>query len=128
MESSGNQMRLGMIDKLDAQGVSGYLNNVVVSAIVNNYDGGDTTPGIMFYLSTKETWGDSYVISAKACPIAGTVSLAAKRKISFDSEKASGNIGTVYLYAELTDITVTDDINCRFVVETWGRFVEWTTL
>ena len=40
MESSGNQMRLGMIDKLDAQGVSGYLNNVVVSAIVNNYDGG----------------------------------------------------------------------------------------
>ena len=126
MGSAGGQILLGYVDKLDAQGVTGYLNNVVVSAIINNYDGGDTTPGIMVYATTGMTWDDDFVITAKAMAIGGTVSLSCRRSIKFDAAKTTGNIGTVYLWAELTDITIADDLECRFVFETWGRFVEFT--
>lgn len=126
MGSAGSQVSLGYIDKLDAQGISGYLNNVRVSSIINNYDGGNPAPGIMFYLTTGSTWNDDRVISARAVPMGGTVSLPAKRRITEDSVIVSGNTGRVYLWAELTDITVSDNIEARFVVETWGRFVEFT--
>ena len=126
MGSAGVQQRLGVISKVDAQGVSGYLNNVQVSAIINNYDGGDTTPGIMFYLTTATTWSDDYIISAGATNTAGKVSLSAKRYIKQNEEDNKSNIGTVHLWAELTDITVTDDISMRYVAETWGNFVLFT--
>ena len=126
MGSGGGQVRLGVISKVDAQGVSGYLNNVVVSAIINNYDGGDTTPGIMFYLTTATTWSDDYIISAGATNTAGRVSLSAKRWIKENEADLKGNIGTVHLWAELTDITVSDNIDMRYVAETWGSFVLFT--
>ena len=123
MGSGGGQVRLGKVQKVDAQGITGYLNNVQVSAIINNYDGGDTTPGIMFYLTTSTTWNDNYVITASACGIAGKVNLSAKRYIKENLIDELGNEGTVHLWAELTDITVTDDIDLRYVAETWGSFV-----
>ena len=126
MGSSGSQTLLGTIDKLDAQGITGYLHNLQVTAIINNYDGGDTTPGIMFYLTTDNTWSDDEVITASACPIAGKVSLSAKRRIVQNSDNSLGNIGLVHLWAELTDITLSDNIGARFVVETWGRYVAFT--
>ena len=126
MGSAGSQIVLGYVDKLDAQGITGYLNNLRVSSIINNYDGGNPAPGIMFYLSTGSSWNDDRVITGRAVPMGGTVSLPAKRRITEDSVIVSGNTGRVYLYAELTDITVSDNIEARFVVETWGRFVEFT--
>ena len=126
MGSAGGQIRLGVISKVDAQCISAYLNNVVVSAIINNYDGGDTTPGIMFYLTTATTWSDDYIISAKATPIGGTVSLSAKRYIKENEADLKGNIGTVHLWAELTDITISDNIDLRYVCETWGSFLLYT--
>ena len=126
MGSGGGQVRLGVISKVDAQGVTAYLNNVQVSAIINNYDGGDTTPGILFYLTTDTTWHDDTVITAAACPIAGKVSLSAKRRIKENAVDSKGNTGTVHLWAELTDITISDDIEIRYVAETWGRFLLFT--
>ena len=126
MESDGGQVRLGYVSKVDAQGISGYLHNIQVSALINNYDGGDTTPGIMFYLTTSTTWSDAKIITAAAMPIAGKVNLSAKRWIKENQEVANGNIGTVHLWAELTDITITDDIEMRYVAETWGSFVLFT--
>ena len=126
MESAGGQRRLGYVSKVDAQGITGYVNNLQVSAIINNYDGGDTTPGIMFYLTTDTTWSDDRIITASAAPIAGKVSLSAKRRIKENAADPNGNTGTVHLWAELTDITITDDIDMRCVVETWGNFVLFT--
>ena len=126
MGSGGGQKNIGYVDKLDAQGISAYLRNFLVSAIINNYDGGDTTPGVMLYVTTSVSWDDDNIITARAIPIAGTAYLPVFREIVFDAEKATGNIGRVYLWAELTDITISDDIEARFVVETWGNFVEFT--
>ena len=126
MGSSGTQTRLGVIGKVDAQGITAWLNNVQVSAIINNYDGGDTTPGILFYLTTSTTWDDNRVIAAAAAPIAGKVSLSAKRRIKENNEDPQGNTGTVHLWAELTDITISDNIEMRYVAETWGNFVLFT--
>ena len=126
MGSAGAQTRLGVIGKVDAQGITAYLNNVQVSAIINNYDGGDTTPGIMFYLTTSVTWDDNRIIAAGAVGIGGKVSLSAKRRIKENAEDPQGNTGTVHLWAELTDITVTDDIELRYVAETWGSFILFT--
>ena len=123
MGDSGAQVRLGKIQKVDAQGISGYLNNVQVSAIINNYDGGDTTPGILFYLTTDTGWSDDTIISAAACGIAGKVNLSARRWIKENLVDSKGNTGTVHLWAELTDITISDNIELRYVAETWGSFV-----
>ena len=125
MGSAGGQIQLGYINKLDAQGITGFLKNLQVSAIINNYDGGDTTPGIMFYLTTSASWADAKVITASATAMAGKVSLSANRRIEVNAEDATGNTGTVHLWAELTDITISDAIELRYVVETWGNFVQW---
>ena len=126
MGSGGGQIRLGYVDKLDAQGITGYLHNLQISAIINNYDGGDTTPGIMFFLTSDDSFDSDTIIDAAAVPIAGKVSLSAKRNIYQDADQVKGNTGRVHLYAELTDITITDNIEARFVVATWGNFVEFT--
>ena len=119
-------MQIGYVSKLDAQGISAYLKNFLVSVIINNYDGGDTTPGIMLYATTSTSWSDDAIICARARNTAGSAYLPVHREIVFDAEKATGNVGQVYLWAELTDITVSDNIDARFVVETWGNFVEFT--
>ena len=123
MGSGGGQIRLGHIDKLDAQGINGYLNNVVISAMINNYDGGDPPAGIMFYLTTDDTWSDTKVFTGKARDGAGTVSLSAKRTIRQNTDNADGNMGLVHLWAEITDVTLTDNIDVRFVIECWGRYI-----
>ena len=124
--SSGGQVLLASFSKLDAQGITGFLKNVQVSTIVNNYDGGDETPGFMFYLTTSEVWSDAKIITATACPIAGKVSLSANRYIKTNSEVADGNTGKVFLWVELTDITAVDNIEIRYVCETWGNFIQFS--
>ena len=126
MGSSGDQVLLGYIQKIDNVGVSGYCNNLTITAIVNNYDGGDETPGIICYGSTGASWTDNNVFVARGINTGGTVSLPIKRRIVLDAAETNSDEGRVYVYAELTDITVTDDISMRFVIETWGRFIEFT--
>ena len=126
MGSGGGQIHLGYVSKVDAQGITAWINNLQCSAIVNNYDGGDETPGIMFYLTTNNSWSDDYVITAAATAVGGKVSLSAKRTIVENTNDIQGNEGKVNLWAELTDITVSDNIDLRVVVETWGRFVLFT--
>ena len=126
MGSAGDQIHLGYIDKLDAQGITGYLHNLQVSAMINNYDGGDPAPGILFYLTSDDVWSDDTIIDAKAAYSAGNVSLRARRWIKQDADQSKGNTGRVHLWAELTDITVSDDVEMRVIVATWGNFVQFT--
>ena len=128
MGSGGGQIRLGYLDKLDAQGITAWANNFVVSTMVNNYDGGNPALGIMVYATTGDPFSDDEIITARAVYSGGTVSLALKRPIRADAEKATANDGRIYLYAELTDITVTDDVEARFVIESWGNFIEFTEI
>ena len=124
MGSAGNQVLLGKIQKIDNVGATGYVNNVTISAIVNDAPG-DETYGIMYYASTAASWADDDVITARACAVAGTKSLSLKRRVASGSAQTDRNDGTIYIYGELTDVTVTDNVTVRFVVETWGRYVEW---
>ena len=126
MGSAGAQNLLGYLDKVDAQGITAWANNFVVSTMVNNYDGGNPAPGIMVYATTGDPFSDNEIITARAIYSGGTVSLALKRPIRADAEKATANDGRIYLYAELTDITVSDNVEARFVIESWGNFIEFT--
>ena len=126
MGDSGAATNLGYLDKLDAQGITAWANNFVVSGVINNYDGGNPAPGIMIYATTGTPFDDGEVITARAVYSGGTVSLALKRPIRADAEKATANDGRIYLWAELTDVNEGDDIYARFVIESWGNFIEFT--
>jgi len=133
MGSAGDSILLGRVQKIDAEGISGYLNNIVVSSYIADYEqpaGGisgrvNPPPSILYSLQTTATSdGDDY-ITARSTTGAGTVSLSAKRSITTNDAVDDGNYGMVYLYAELTDVTLTTNISVKFVTETWGRFVEF---
>ena len=121
--SAGEQVRIATFSKSDAQMPGTYLNNVNVSAMLQEGDG--DAGGMLFYLSTEAaTWDDDKVISAKGIPgYGGSCSLAAKRKITINAEKELGDFGQVYLWGEITDLSYTSEVEVRVVIETWGRNV-----
>ena len=123
--STGDQVLIGTIDKLDAQGVSAYLNNVRFSAVLNNSQGDEALGGYMVYLTTSSDWSDDYVITARAGSFGSTVNLSAKRTIEQNATNKFGNLGPIYLWMEITDITLTSDVDMRYVAETWGRFIQF---
>ena len=121
MGAVGGQILLASFQKSDAQSSqASYLNNVQVSALLQDGDGDNG--GILFYLTTSGTWSDDEIISANAVPgFGGKVSLAAKRRIRINQPKADGDFGMVYLWGEITDLSYTTAVSCRIVVSTWGR-------
>ena len=124
MGSGGAQVLLGTISKLDAQGITAFLNNVVVTASLN--DGEADSGGIVLYLTTGDNWNDDYIITARGMSgFGGTVNLTAKRSIQADAERLTSNEGEIYLWGEITDITATTDVEVRYICETWGYFVEF---
>ena len=126
MGSSGSQVLLGQIDKLDAQGVNGYLNNVRVSVLIDEAE--QDTIGFLAYLTTDDAWNDDYVISAGAGGVGKTISLSGKRTIRTNADSIGitplSNDGPVYLWLEISDTVGVENI--RYVAETWGRFIEYT--
>ena len=125
MGDAGGQKLIGTVSKLDAQGISAFLKNVVVTVQLNEGDG--DAGGITLYLTTGDNWDDDHIITARAVPgYGGTVSLTAMRSIEADAERLTSNEGQIYLWAEMTDISYTSDVYLRMVIETWGYFVEFT--
>ena len=125
MESSGAQIMLGDVEKLDAQGITAYFKNWLVSVILNDSSNTDGTPGIMLYATTSASWSDNKIICARALNRAGTVYLPVHREVKENVEIATGNTGKVFLWAELTDVTLINDVNIRVIIETWGNFIEF---
>ena len=123
MGSSGSQILLGYVEPLDDDLAFGYLDRIVLTAILQNGDG--DSGGILCFLNNSDTWSDSHVLTANACPgFGGRMSLSAKRKVS-GGESLTTPQGRVYLYAELTDITVTTNVQLRCVVEAYGKFIKF---
>jgi len=66
MGSSGSQIRIRDIDKVDNQSTAnGYLHAVKVSAIFDT-EQGSPGAGIMLYATTDNVWNDDYVITSAA--------------------------------------------------------------
>ena len=119
--STGAQTLIGKIDKIDAQGVNGFLSNVKLSVMVDEAE--QDTGAIMTYLTTDGVWSDNYVITAAATKggPGGTVNLVGKRTIRTDADDILGNMGPVYVWVELADYVAAESF--RYVAETWGRYI-----
>ncbi len=128
--STGTQILIGRIDKIDAQGVpNGWLNNVKLSIMVNEAE--SDVGAMMAYLTTDDGWNDDYVISAGASgAVGGIINLTAKRSIETNAtpdtynDLALGTGGPIFLWVELADYVLSESF--RYVAETWGRYVEFT--
>ena len=124
--SAGGQVRIGVIDKIDAQGMSGYLNNVRLSVLLNDPESihSHGAGGFIAYLTTSNSWNDDYILTATAGNFADTVNLTAKRRIVENANQTFGNQGQLHLWVELTDISLTSD-EIRYVAECWGNFIAY---
>ncbi len=125
MGSAGGQILLGEIKKVDAQGITGFLNNVRLSIILD--DATISSVAFLAYLTTDDAWNDDYVLSACAGDFGHTCSLSGKRviKTAADTETEQlGMNGPIYLWAEISDPGVSA-YNIRYVAEVWGRFVKY---
>ena len=123
MGSAGTQILVGTISPLDVQVGTGFLKNVVCTALQNDGDGDNG--GFMFYLSTSNSWNDDYVLTARATgSLGGTVSLSAAghNYIRDDVADVSRNDGELYVWAEVTDLGTTQN-TARIALEAWGRFI-----
>ena len=122
MGATGDQVLLGTIDKADAQGVDGWVNNVVCTAMANDAEA--DTIGITLYATTSSTWSDNQIITARAGAVGTTLNLPVRRKISLNATQSLGNEGLVYIWAEISNTVNSEE--CRFVLETWGKFIVFT--
>ena len=129
MGSAGTQVLLGSVSPLDVQGTPGaYLNNVVITALLNDdaLDAPAFSGGFICYLSSTDgPWADDQIITARGISqFGGTCSLTAKRRIRASTEQTSRDDGEIYIWAEITDITLATSVSARFVIEAWGKFIE----
>ena len=131
--STGAQILLGRVIKVDAQSVpSAWFDGIKLSAMVQEAE--QDVAGMLFYLSTDDTWSDDKIIAAAATPggPSGSAYLKARRVIRNnatpdDSNDLSlGSGGPVYLWLEAGDYVASESI--RYVAETWGRHIKFEEL
>jgi len=121
--SAGEQILIGSLSPLTARNQLGraYAKNIVMTYILQGDAAADPDQGgICFYVSSNNTWADSDVITARALSLGGgTVNLPIHRWVSGEvTDDAPG--GKLYIYAEMTDFTLTTDVSVRYTAETWG--------
>ena len=129
--SAGAQILLGKVKKLDAQGITGYLSGIKVSAMLQEAE--QDTASLMFYLTTDNNWDDDYIISAGATgSTGGSAWLPARRYIrqnanpDTSNDIATSNTGPVFLWLEAGDYIASESV--RYVAETWGNFISYEEL
>ena len=134
MGSAGAPVRIGLISKLDAEGLTGYANNIVVTSYIQDYlqpagsiaGNVNPPPSIIIYATTDAVFDANDIITARSTTGAGTVSLSLKRVIRRNEDVDDGNDGQIHLWAELTDVTVSANVDLKFVTELWGRYLQFT--
>ncbi len=127
--SAGEQIHIGYFQPIDVEGSSlnAWLNNVNLSLLLNDAES-EGSGGFIAYLTTNGSWSDADVITARAGNFADTVNLACKRSIKSSVYEPDRNDGVVALWIEISDITITSDVDVRIVMESWGRFLRYITV
>ena len=121
--SSGDQVLIAKISKVDAQGVpNAWIKNVQVTAMVNEAE--QDVAGLIFYLTTDGNWDDDYIITARGTPgPGGSVSLSANRSIKTNDTTSpafeEGVGGPLYVWVEIGDYAATEKF--RWITEVWGQ-------
>ena len=130
--SSGNQYHVGKISKIQAQGITAWANNCLVSVMASEIDRAaaddqvTVQPAFLVYATTESQWSDDQIITARACFAGKTVNLPLKRSIRQDVEDPDSNDGVIHLWVEASDVSETgNDMLVRLVFETWGRYIEF---
>ena len=119
--SAGNLNSFAYIESIDPTNVRAMLNNVNVSAILNDGDGDNG--GMMFYATRNATFDNDDIMCAKAMPgFGGTISLPCKYNFPLETTGDSGATvhQRVYLWIEVTDLSYTSDVVIPIVMEAWG--------
>ena len=124
--SSGSQVLIGQIKKIDAQGPTAYLNNVRLSVMINEAE--QDVACITGYLTTDNAWSDDYVLTAAttAGGPGGTLNLVAKRPIHTNADTTTQSVGQggpIYVWIEIGDYVAAEQV--RYIAETWGRFIKY---
>jgi len=137
--TSGTQIHIATIQKVDDQLKGAFLNNVQFS-VQQNLTIGSTqvwdTSGFIsrsssqaftLYLSPEATsWSDDRVIAAYTVGNGGgNGNLVCKRQIKTNStgSAVAEDIGPVHVWMEGTDISVTTDAQARVTLTAWGRMI-----
>ena len=105
--SAGSQVLIGSLSPLTARNQLGraYVKNIVMTYILQGDTAADTDQGgIVFYVSSNNSWADSDVVTARALGFGGgTINIPIHRWVSGElTDDAPG--GKLYVYAELTDV------------------------
>ncbi len=121
--SAGGQVLIGSLSPLTARNQLGraYCKNIVMTYILQGDAAADPDQGgVVFYISSNNTWADSDVITARARSFGGgTVNLPVHSWVSGEvTDDAPG--GKLYVYAEATDVTGITDVDIRYTAEVWG--------
>ena len=95
-----------------------------MTVLLNDSELSDTG-GYIAYLATNPTWDDGDVITASAGGFGANMNLTCKRVLRDDAFDPSRNDGSIAVFLEVTDITLTAEVSTRVVVECWGRFIEF---
>ena len=118
MGDAGDQILLGYIQKIDAQGATSYVHNVIISGAPQDTEASDMA--FTAYLSTSATWAETNVITARSTGAGGgTVSLQASRTIQENAEITAGNEGLIYIWGETSNSVLDEDF--RIIVEVWSN-------
>jgi len=137
--TSGAQIHIATIQKVDDQLKGAFLNNVQFSVQQNLTIGSTQTWGssgfisrssgqaFTLYLSPEaSSWSDDRVIAAYTVGNGGgNGNLVCKRQIKTNStgSAVAEDIGPVHVWMEGTDISVTTDALARVTLTAWGRMI-----
>ena len=126
MGSSGLQVLIGTIEKIDAQGISGFLKNVRLSVMTQDTEASDMA--YMGYLTTdNSSFNNDEIITARATAAGGgNLNLSANRYIRSndpDAAMIAGEGGSIAVWLETANTVLAEE--ARVYLEVWGRYIDF---
>ena len=120
---SGTQVQIGKLTPISTRNQLGkaYCNNMMITYILQA-DGptSDDVGGVVFYVCSSSTFSAEDVITARALPYGGgSINLPVKAWVSGETfDDMPG--GTLYIFAESTDTSLSLNVKIRYTAEVWG--------
>ena len=123
LDDAGGQILIGSLAPITNRNQLGraYCHNIVMTYILQGGTEADPDQGgVVFYVSSNSTWSDGDVVCARARSFGGgTLNIPIRAWVSGEvTDDAPG--GKLYIYAEATDVTATQNVFIRYTAEVWG--------